>query len=474
MDCTDPLRVGYVLKRYPRFSETFVVHEILAHERAGLAVEIFALGPVDESHFQDAIGRVRAPVTRLSDVCRHGRTMWSLIDRARRELPAFWPALNRLEPEDPDVLAQGIELALAAQARGLAHLHAHFGTRATAVARLAAAFAGIGYSFTAHAKDIYHPYAEPQALDAKLRDAAFALTVSDYNLAHLRQRFGAADTRRLHRLYNGLALGELRHGEAPAAAAAPEAAVTAPAAPAAAPAGSPRGREIVSVGRLVEKKGLRVLIEAARLLAARGVDFHCTLIGDGPLAGELQAQVAHSGVGAQVTLLGAQAQPVVLAAMRGAAVFAAPCVVAENGDRDGLPTVLLEAMALGTPCVSTRVAGIPELVVDGESGLCVPPDDPDALADALQRLLDDPALQQRLAAAARARVERDFDIDRNTAVQRLLFERAVRGLPLETVEGRAPTPAASTLADPAVAPVAAPSAPVPPAHALGALPAGAA
>lgn len=412
-----PLRVGYVLKRYPRFSETFVVHEILAHERAGLEIEIFALGPVAESHFQEGISRVRAPVTRLPERCRQGLQMWAWVDLARRRLPGFWAAVGRIAPGDADEVAQAIQLALAVQERGLDHLHAHFGTQATTVARMAAAFAGIGYSFTAHAKDIYFEYEQPVGMGEKLQDAAFALTVSDYNLAHLRRQHGEqAD--RLLRLYNGLDLGHLpfvpRSAEGPAGH------------PAATGTARPT---LLAVGRLVEKKGLRVLVEAARVLAGRGVDFDGRIIGDGPLRAELQAQIEQSGLADRLRLDGPRAQPEVMAAMREAALLCAPCVISDDGDRDGLPTVLLEGMALGVPCVSTAVAGIPELVIDGHTGLCVEPDDPDALADALQRLLTDAALGARLAQAARRHVEAHFDIDVNTARQRQCFVEAVQARP---------------------------------------------
>lgn len=400
-----PLRVAYVLKRYPRFSETFVVHEILAHERAGVEIGIFALGPVAETHFQESIARVRAPVTRLPETCRHGHQMWSLVDQARQRLPDFWTTLQRFAPDDPDAVAQAIAIALAVRERGFGHLHAHFGTQATTVARLAAAFAGIGYSFTAHAKDIYHDYDEPVNLHEKLRDADFSLTVSDYNLAHLRREHGPAAAS-LRRLYNGLELGALPFLDGRPV-----------------PAG---GRPcLLAVGRLVEKKGLRVLVEAARVLAARGVDFEGRLIGDGPLREELAAQIAQAGLVDRLRLEGPRPQAEVMRAMRQATLLCAPCVVSDDGDRDGLPTVLLEAMALGTPCVSTAVAGIPELVIDGRTGLCVEPDDPDALADALQRLLAEPALGVRLARQARAHVERHFDIDANTAEQRALFGAAI-------------------------------------------------
>lgn len=409
----EDLHIGYVLKRYPRFSETFVVNEILAHERAGTRISIFALGPVSETHFQDCIARVRAPVTRLPDKPRGGDALWQLVAQARQQLPQFWPAMSQADGCSGDLVAQAIAIALAARERGIDHLHAHFATQATTVARLAAAFAGIGYSFTAHAKDIYFRYDEPVDLAAKLRDAAFAVTVSDYNLAHLRAGFGT-DAAGALRLYNGLDTERFAYCEP-----------------------VQRAPRILAVGRLIDKKGFHVLIEAARLLAGKGLDFDCSIIGDGPLRADLQAQIEQSGLAQRVRLLGPLPQPDVIEAMRAAAVLAAPCVVSDDGDRDGLPTVLLEAMALGAPCIATRVAGIPELVCDGDTGLCVDEGDPDALAGALDRLLRDEGLRVALAHAARAKIEREFDVHVNAAALRGMF-RSAAGKPAGRPPDEAP------------------------------------
>lgn len=397
-------RIGYVLKRYPRFSETFVVNEILAHERAGLPIEIFALGPVEESHFQDLIGQVSAPVTRLPHRLRGVEPLWQLLTEARRTLPAFWPTLQHTDL-DGEGIAQALRLALDATARGLTHLHAHFATSATSVARAAAAFAGISYSFTAHAKDIFFDYGEPQRLDRKLADAAFAVTVSDFNLRHLQASVGSPSGR-LVRLYNGVDLERFRFqmpGDGPST--------------------------VLAVGRLVDKKGFAVLIDAAATLRDRGLSFRCDIIGDGPDRDALAQRIRAASLDQQIQLVGARAQQAVIEAMRRATVLAMPCIVSADGNRDGLPTVLIEAMALGTPVIGTTVTGIPELVRDGRTGLCVPPGDPLALADALERLLLDRALRQRLARAAREAVCRDFDIDRNARQLRALFRDAIAHQP---------------------------------------------
>ena len=279
-----PPRVAYVLKRYPRYSETFIVNEILAHEAAGQPLEIFALRPVAESHFQDILGRVQAPVLRFPEKVRNADALWRLLCEARATLPGAWSALGEGREMGCHDVAQALLVARACQERGIAHLHAHFGTVSTTVARLAARFSGISYSFTAHAKDIFFNYEEELHLDLKLRDAARVVTVSDYNVAYLRERFGPLAAG-VTRLYNGLDLRRFAYC-------------------------TPRREAtgILAVGRLIEKKGFDILIEAVRLLRAEGRAVSCRIVGAGDEAGHLATQVAASGVGNAVELTGPRPQ----------------------------------------------------------------------------------------------------------------------------------------------------------------------
>lgn len=391
-------RVAYVLKRYPRYSETFIVNEILAHETAGTELRIFSLYPPADTHFQDAISRVRAPVNYLSVGRPKASALWALLRRARAAGLAVTELLA-LPETDEDVrdVTWALELALAVRAQGITHLHAHFASGATTVARLAARLAGVPYSFTAHAKDIFHESVRDDDLRRKLSGAAAVVTVSDFNRAYLQARFGEAAAK-VRRIYNGMDLARFPY-------AAPET----------------RPLEIVAVGRLVEKKGFADLVRACALLRERGEVFRCRIIGTGELEGVLLEQIVQLGLEGTVELLGPRPQRELAGYLQSAAAFAAPCVVGEDGNRDGLPTVLLEAMALGTPCVATDVTGIPEVLRDGETGLNVPQHHPEALADALARLLHDGALRVRLAAAARALIEREFDIVKNAALLRALL-----------------------------------------------------
>lgn len=400
---SDRLRVGYVVKMYPRYSETFVVNEILALERAGVSVEIFSLRAPVDTHFQDAIARVRAPVAYLGTDRPKVDDLWTAISRAGTGIPQMWRELRAAANEEARDVYQAALLATEAQARGLQHLHAHFATVATTVARLAARFTGLPYTFTAHAKDIFHESTRRDDLERKLSEAAGVVTVSDYNVAYLRSEYGAAAAG-VQRIYNGIDLRTFSYR----------------------PPANRRPR-ILGVGRLVEKKGFSDLLEACARLAAAGRTVDCRIIGAGPLEADLRAHAARLGLETSVGFLGPRPQSEIVREIHEASVCAAPCVLGADGNRDGLPTVLLEAMALGTPCVATPVTGIPEVVHDGNTGLLVPEHDPDALAHAIERLLDSETLRCDLASGARDLIEREFDIDRNSARLRNVFGEAVAG-----------------------------------------------
>ncbi len=390
-------RVGYVLKMYPRFSETFILNEILAHEAAGTDLEIFSLRPPGDGRFHEALADVRAPVTYLTHHGRRASDLWSLLQSASGQLPGLAHHLDDLLAADVDDAAQGVELALLVRHHGIGHLHAHFASVATTVARLASLLTGVAYTFTAHAKDIFHEDVNAEDLGRKLEGAAASVTVSDFNLAHLRRSFPAAAAS-VERVYNGLDLVRF-------------------------PYSSPDRRPplVVGVGRLVEKKGFADLVAACALLVAEGRTLRCELVGTGPEEAALRLQIERLGLAEIVRLVGPLPQLQVRDTVAGAAALVAPCVVGADGNRDGLPTVLLEAMALGTPCVATPVTGIPEAVRPEHTGLLVPEGDPRALAAAMGRLLDDAGLRTRLARAARALVEEEFDVHRQCARLRRHF-----------------------------------------------------
>jgi len=391
------MRIGYVVKRYPRFSETFIVNEILAHEAAGWEVDIFALRPPTDTHFQDMLARVRAPVTYLTPDRPKAAEAWSALGAAVSLAPPL-DALERLTSAEYRDGTQAVRLATLVRERGIEHLHAHFATSQAEVAMLAAGLARVPFTVTAHAKDIFHESVDAETLSRKLIAAEGVITVSDFNLRYLTQRVPSA---RIERLYNGIDLCEFSFR-------------------------AEQNREpiLLAAGRLVEKKGFADLIDACAHLRDGGRAFRCRIVGTGVLESQLAARIQHHRLGEVVSLCGPVPRNELKRMIQTAAVFVAPCVEAVDGDRDGLPTVLVEAMALGTPCVTTPVTGIPELVQDGRSGVLSPQADPRALAGALSSLLGDERRRASIAAVARARIERDFDLAKNAATQRTLFLNA--------------------------------------------------
>lgn len=414
------LRVGYVLKRFPRLTETFILNEILELERQGVDVEVYSLlrPPAEARHA--LLKSLRANVTYVP--CTGAMEDWRIEVGSGTGAPVERGVVGILAERGPPFadlfagktadrvcrlcLAATTIAALASQ-RGVGHLHAHFGSDTTSVALLAGRLSRLPFSFTAHARDIYHTYVNPTVDDAlrrrKIAEAAFVVTVSDYNLRHLVDLAGPASGAKIHRLYNGIDLNRIR------------------------PPAAKRDPDLfLGVGRLVEKKGFADLIEACRLLRDRGACFRCVIVGDGPLRTGLDQQIAEAGL-TQVHLLGALPQEEVLEIMASATALVLPCVVTPSGDRDGLPTVLSEALAAGLPAISTRVSGGPEVVEHERTGLVVAPHDPLALAAAMQDLLAAPAMRRRMGAAGREKAERDFDLGRNVAMLRALFRDAVGG-----------------------------------------------
>lgn len=394
--------IGYVVKSYPRFSETFIVREILARELAGDTISVASLRPPRDTRFHAMLGRVQAPVAWIPDTGRTLDRTWQALRDLRgagvRPSPA---AMDALLDEEPDVAAQGALLARWAVEQGVCHLHSHFASVSGRTARLAHHLTGLPWTLTAHAKDIFHHDNDPRRLLPVLQDADAVVAVSDMTTDWIRSLTPRA---RVRRIYNGLDLAEI--------------AWTSP---------RHRPRTVVSVGRLVAKKGFDDLVSAVAVLRDQGVDVDLDLAGDGPLREALLAQVESLDLGDRVRLLGPMPQHEVMSLIGSAGCFAAPCVVAEDGDRDGLPTVVLESMALGTPVVATPVAGIPEAIDDETSGLIVGEHDVPALAAAIRRLLDEPDTRVRFAAAGRARVEERFDVNVQASQLRDLTRSVAQG-----------------------------------------------
>ncbi|MSP88614.1 MAG: colanic acid biosynthesis glycosyltransferase WcaL [Alphaproteobacteria bacterium] len=392
--------VAFVLKGYPRLSETFIAQEILALERRGLDIRIVSLRHPTDGRVHPAHREIKAPRLYLPEyLYREPLRVWRawIALRATARYAAartLWLTDLRRDPTPNRIRRFGQALVLAHELPDkVDRIHAHFLHTPASVARYAAALTGLPWSVSAHAKDIWtSPEWEKRE---KLADCAWAVTCTAIGHAHLAALAPVPD--RVTLAYHGLDLARF----AP------------PLARASIRDGSRADDPIVllSVGRAVPKKGYDDLIDALALLPP-ALQWRFIHIGGGALRRRLERQAAGKGLSARIDFRGAQAQEAVLAAYRAADLFVLAPRIADDGDRDGLPNVLVEAQSQGLACVSTAVSAVPELIADGETGLLVAPGDSAALAHALMRVIADPALRDRLGAAGAARVRAAFDHQR--------------------------------------------------------------
>jgi len=413
--------LGLLVKMFPKLSETFILEEILGLERLGVPLRLYALAAPTDAIAHPAVARVHAQVTLVPEpvhdrgrefAARHLRLFATAPLRYLRSLMA---ALIRGRGGVHD-FAQAGWLAVQLRDDGIEHLHTHFISTPADVAELVSRLTTLPFSISAHAKDIY--LSDPADLRRKLEAARFTVTCTEFNRRTLAS---IAPRARVHRMYHGVDQAQFHPRE--------RAGIDAPAV-------------ILSVGRLREKKGLDTLIDACRVLRDRGQAFRCEIVGYGEEHDRLQARIAWLGLAGEVCLVGKLPREQVIECYARAAVYVQPSRIAADGDRDGIPNVLLEAMAMGLPVVASNVSGIPELVGDGHNGLLVEPDDPLALADAIARLLHQPRLCAELACHARETVTVSFDNDHNLKLLRRLLQdcrvSSVEPLPADspTSDGR--------------------------------------
>lgn len=402
-------RVAYLLLWFPEPSQTFVLDEVNTLVRLGLDVRVYTLYGARPASRVAGMAKVLAPVHRLGtatlarlarDLLRLGRT-WG------PEAAAFWRrvAVRRwrsLETGGEALWATlaGVHLAGIMTADGIDHIHAPWANGPATAAWMASGLSGIPFSFSARAHDLYPP---DGALEEKMAAARFIRTNARVN-----QRYLAALCPHLAgkvvNVYNGVSLAG-------------------PAGPRL-PAQPPF--HLLALGRLVPKKGFPVLLRACRLLSAQGVDFRLTLAGDGPDRRKIREFIQRQGLADRVSLPGAVPHRQVARLMAAADLLVMPSLIAPSGDRDGIPNVILEAMLWEVPVVSTAVAGIPEVIKDGDTGWLTAPGDPDALARAVAAALTDPGEARRRAERGRALVAREFDSRRNYGRLQALFEEAAR------------------------------------------------
>lgn len=402
------MHIGYVLKKFPRASETFILNEILALQRHGVDVTVFSLNRPDDGVFHRGLADLKRPVVylpvRKSDawlpLLRQHRGL--LATNAGKLFAEFDDLLGAARPDVWSLLGQGLDLALLCKQHGIQHLHAHFATVAAYAARAASSLASVPFSVTCHAKDIYRDGIVPAHYQSLLRSTSFVVTVCEANRQWIETQLAGDSGLDLRVLYNGVDTTVFHPSQRR---------------PAAAPM-------LLGVGRLVEKKGFHVLLDALALLAKDSIRPRCVLVGDGEERQKLEAQCARLGL-RDVEFAGMRNHEEVRAMVEQAHAMVLPCIIGQDGNRDALPTVLLEALAAGLPVVSTAIGGVEEIVDDGRAGVLVPIGESAPLAAAIAELLRDPARQRALAAAGRARAERFFDLTENTATLQGWFAESI-------------------------------------------------
>ena len=399
-----------VLKGYPRISETFISNEILRLEALGFTVRIVSMRCPREDFSHDSVGRIRAEVVYLPErllprlpVLLYENVRAALAAprgyvRAVRLMLSHLVETRRLATLR-HLLQAGYLVRRALPAGETAHLHAHFAHSPTSVALFAATISGLPFSFTGHAKDVWTQ--DQGRLAAKIGRAAFVVTCTEANRRYLAAL--SPNGTPVYAVYHGIDL-DLFHPDGRRAIPVPP-------------------YRLLSVARLTAKKGLDTVLDALALLGRQGVAFTFDLVGEGEERAALAAQADRLGLAERVRFHGALAHERVLALYNQADAFVLGCRILPNGDRDGVPNVVVEAMAMGVPVATTDVSALPELAVHGKTALTCPPDDPAALAGNLRRLLTDQPLRDRLVAAAREAVARDFD---NAANIRRLADILIR------------------------------------------------
>ena len=395
--------LGMILKGYPRISETFISNEILLLEKLGFNLHLFSMRQPREAFTHESVKQIRARVDYLPETLIKPlpRLLYHNLILASKRPGVYAAALKTawrrfLRTRKSATLKHLFQAGYLAHrllpASGVTHLHAHFAHSPTSVAMFTSQLTGLPFSFTAHAKDIYT--SDPRQLREKIELSRFVVTCTGYNRRHLLQIADGHKTP-IHRNYHGIDVdlfsGPGENQELP-----------------------DQPYRILTIARLTAKKGLPTVLRALRLLTNQGLSLNHILIGDGDDREKILALVNELGLTSVTRWLGTQPHHEVLEHYRNTDLFVLGCEVASNGDRDGIPNVLLESMAVGVPVVATDISAIPELVENGVSGLLVPPRQPERLAEAMQRMLTDQELRNRIIPIARQTVADAFDNRRLT------------------------------------------------------------
>ena len=405
-------KIAYIMSRFPKLTETFILYEILEAQHQGVRIELFPLlreqqkvtHPevrilTEKAHFHPFLS-LRILGAQLHYLLRKPLVYFRLWGEVLRgtmgSLNFFFGAIG--------IFPKSVRFAYEMEQLGISHIHAHFATHPAVAGLIIHRLTGIPFSFTAHGSDLH---VERKMLDRKVAAAAFAVTVSEYNKAVMVQTCGMDMTDRIHVIHCGVSPDHFTLKSTPDDAS---------------------SYEILCVASFEEVKGHKHLIQACETLGSRGIDFHCHLVGDGPLRADVEHQIACTNQPHRFHVHGSLPRPEVIDRLQKADVFALASVPTKQGKREGIPVVLMEAMACGLPVVSSDLSGIPELVTNNVCGLLVPPGDSASLADALETLHKTPERRIQMGRSGRQQVEENFNLHTNTKRLMGLIADSCKGL----------------------------------------------
>ena len=386
LNALNPRVLAYVFERFPKFSQTFCYREVFELFRQGEKPAIFSLRSPDlgpEASWDNEILKV-------VHVLPEGDEFAKAVDAESHKLPKPVRKILRQWRGKRDSLRlyQAVYIGVRLRELGVTHVHTHFAGMAARTAFWIREFFGITYSVTVHANDIFTPNDFEVGLDKIFSSASAIVAVSNFGADYIREKFSRA-AKRVYRVYNGIDVEQFQ------------------------PAKFDQPPLVLSIGRLISKKGFDILIDACAILRESGLDFQCEVIGEGPLQRELQERIDQHHLADCVTLAGPKPQRAIAGRLAEATVLTLPCRIDPDGAMDNLPTVIMEAMAAALPVVTTDVGGVHEMVTDGENGFVVEPEDTSAIAQATKRLLTDRTFAQRFGQRGRQRAIDLFSISRN-------------------------------------------------------------
>jgi glycosyltransferase involved in cell wall biosynthesis/aminoglycoside phosphotransferase (APT) family kinase protein len=399
------------MSRFPLLTETFILREMLELERVGVPLAIFPLLRAEGSVRHAEVDGLRAEVDYTPFLSRRILAAnWRMLCRSpgryvRLLASALWYNLGdrNLLSGAIGIFPKSVYFAEQVERLGIKHVHAHFATHPALAALIVSELAGLSFSFTAHAHDIF---VHKAMLAQKVRKASFVAAISEYNRRLLLELARDVSPDRVSIVRCGIQVEQYAERESERTSGPPVA---------------------LCVASLQPYKGLRHLIRASALVASQVPGFRCRIIGEGSQRHELQALIVELGVAETVELMGGRPQHEVIQLLKGADLFVLPSVVAPSGQMEGIPVALMEAMASELPVIATAISGIPELVQDQHSGMLVEPEDDEALAQAIVRLCKDPALRRRFGHAGRGKVASDYQLEPNVALLRECFAKAAAG-----------------------------------------------